>query len=61
MGPGKSLYEYYELAKAAGATQFMVSLENANFGAYWCEEGAYTNDKTSWGSSMNIYQVLPTQ
>jgi len=61
MEAGKSLKYYAELAKAAGATQFMAALDRPEKRAYWCEEGAYTNDKTSWGSSMNIYQVLPTQ
>ena len=55
---GKTLAEYADLAKAAGASQFMYAMENAAWGAYWCDKGKYTLDKANFSGLMSIYDVL---
>jgi len=42
MGKGKTLGEYADLARAAGASEFMTAPSYPDWGAYWCEKGAYT-------------------
>ena len=51
---------YAELAKAAGATQFMAALDRPEKRAYWCEEGNFTPDVNRWSGDSSIYQVLDT-
>lgn len=48
LGPNKSLAEYAALAKAKGATQFMHALDQPQWGAYWCEKGAFTPNPNDW-------------
>jgi len=55
---GKTLAEYSDLAKAAGASQFMYAMDNAAWGAYWCDKGAYTLDASNFSGLMSIYDVL---
>jgi len=61
MGKGKSLSEYAVLAKAAGATQFMYSLDQQTWDAYWCKDSEITaKSNADWGNLMDIYKVNAT-